>query len=126
MRRSVFEVVQLPTPLFRSLAALGFVIMFFLVASLIEPGPGVAATGGGSPLEAAQPVSLGSMIGPQYSAYILDTPDGPRYTVYDAEGNVLVHRAAADEVYRQVPDYNIPDLTTSLGEVNELDLDPTF
>ena len=123
------------TPFVRALAALGFVIIFFVSASIIEPGPSTASTvtpvlpstQNGRASGVDRPVSLGSLLGPQYSTYILDTADGPRYTVYNGSGDILVHKATADEVYQVLPDYNVLDLNAgALGDVDPLDVNPEW
>lgn len=127
---------SLTTPFVRSLAALGFVIIFFVAATLIRPGDSGATPGAApampDPHRPAAPAPeqtyplLGSLLGPDYTTHIHSTPDGPRYTVFDAGGERLAHLMTADEIYQTIPGYNIPDMKAAVGEVDVLDVHPEF
>ncbi|MEQ8850653.1 MAG: hypothetical protein RIB32_02610 [Phycisphaerales bacterium] len=110
----------------RSLAALGFVTVVLLLASIIDPGSSPAAPEMTPIPEEEAPKSLGSLVGPAYSAYMFSSPDGARYTIFDAEGRMIVRSASAQDVQKTAPEYNLPDLRAAIGEVDETDIAPDF
>lgn len=105
----------------RALTALGAGVLFFGVASIIEPTDSPAFSTqhftqstpgmlGYSRSESQQAGLLGTLIGAMYTVEIFAGTPEPLYTVYDAAGNTLVERAPKDEIYRIDPALDVDSM----------------
>ncbi len=113
----------LPVPLARVLAVGLGVVTFLAVASIISPGSSVATPAqdqhaGGFPLANDQrsvqpaesvhrPLSLGVLDGREVRVEMWSGPIAPTYSIYDADGRVMLSGARSDEVYMTLPDIDI-------------------
>lgn len=85
-------------------------------------GTGVAGVGAATgPVAPAQNAKgwllIGSLEGPTHDVWAYASPDGPRYTVIDAMGNVVMEDAIADDVYRTVPEVDLKNMRLEPGAV---------
>lgn len=86
-------------------------------------GPGAAAgvEAAAGPVAPAQNAKgwllIGSLEGPTHDVWAYASPDGPRYTVIDAMGNIVVEDAIADDVYRTVPEVDLKNMRLEPGAV---------
>jgi hypothetical protein len=105
----------------RLLALAGAVVLFFGVASIIEPTDspahsirettGSRGSGGTSRMPATtQAGLLGTLIGAMYTVEIFSGDPDPLYTVYDQAGNLLIDRATKEEVYRIDPSLDVDSM----------------
>ena len=117
-----------PTPLAaRLLAAAGGVVLFFGVASIIDPSRAPANSGTPS---IATPAGQGALrdgllctlVGPNYTVEVFAGDPDPVYSVYDAAGNQLADRAPKEEIYRIDPSLD-PDsmMGPAIGLVDPVD-----
>lgn len=60
---------------------------------------------------------VGSLHGPTHDVWAYASPEGPRYTVIDAMGNVVMEDAVADDVYRTVPEVDLKNMQLEPGAV---------
>lgn len=136
MDESGADRVRVPQPVVRSLAALGAVVAFLSVASLISPlsstarpsgGASQAGGGGGGGVGAAEPsagdesrVLLLMLTSPRYEVRVFDAGgDEPECDVYDADGNEVALAVPAPELYRVDPMLDFESLmSTAIGEVD--------
>lgn len=58
---------------------------------------------------------LGTLHGPTHDVWAYASPEGPRYTVIDAMGNVVMEDAAAEDVYRTVPEVDLKNMRLEPG-----------
>jgi hypothetical protein len=117
----------------RLLAGLGAVVLFFGVASIIEPTDSPAnsfrqphgSRGSGTTIGTPSPAQaglLGTLIGAMYTVEIFSGDPEPVYTVYDQAGNLLIDRATKEEVYRIDPSLDVDSmLGPAVGMVEHAD-----
>jgi hypothetical protein len=58
---------------------------------------------------------LGTLHGATHEVWAYASPDGPRYTVIDALGNVVLVDVAAEDVYRTVPEVDLKNMQLEPG-----------
>ena len=98
-----------PTPIAaRLLAAAAGVVLFFGIASIIDPSHAPANSRGTFTATPPGPGDLRdgllcTLVGPLYTVEIFAGDPDPVYSVYDAAGNQLADRAPKDEIYRIDP-----------------------
>ncbi|MBL0921156.1 MAG: hypothetical protein IBJ10_03395 [Phycisphaerales bacterium] len=109
----------------RPLIALALASVFILVARQIEPAGSLAGESGdlGDPIAPAgapkafgtgRP-SLGTLTGGDYTIEIVPHPDGPRYTVYDRNGEKIADQLPAEDLYRIAPDLDVTGLFAGMS-----------
>ena len=59
---------------------------------------------------------LGTLHARNHRVEVFATPFGPRYTIYDREGNLLGELLNTDEVQNEFPDANLIDLLSGFDE----------
>jgi len=101
-----------PRTLVRVLVAAGAVGLFFAAASVVDPGASSALPSlterASRPTQAPlAEKSLGRYQGVDHAVLITATPEGPRYTVTDAAGNVLEADLLDHEVYAALEAHGI-------------------
>jgi len=117
----------------RPILALALAAIFVLIARQIEPAGSLAGEAGDLGDPAPQPApaqkaygskrpSLGVLTGRDYRIEVTDSPEGPRYSVFDEFGELLADELLADDVYRAVPNLDLTTLFAdgSLMMVDEL------
>lgn len=117
-----------PTPIAaRLLAAAGGVVLFFGIASIIDPShapadSGIALTASPTALDDLREGLLCTLVGPNYTVEVFTGDPDPVYSVYDAAGNQLADRAPKDEIYRIDPSLD-PDsmMGPAVGLVDPVD-----
>jgi hypothetical protein len=104
---------NVPKPVIRVIAAVGFVVTFFVVASVIDPGSSTATSPGEAPLlieEQPTPgVLMGVLQGQNYTVQIFAGADEPLYTVFDIAGRTVATGITQDELYRIDPELDLRD-----------------
>jgi len=106
--------------------------VFVVVASVVRPDVSTAGAGGTErdvtdPSAVAAPDAppernahgwalVGVLRGATHEAWVYASPDGPRYTVIDARGWLVLEDAQVDEVYRAVPEMDLKNLRLEPGE----------
>lgn len=112
MRAPLGHSAHIPAPVIRVLAALGAVVVFLTVASVIDPGQSTAvdrpSTVPAPTPKQPQPVpsdSLGTLQGTEYSIEIHAAHPETLYTVRDLAGTLILERATAEEIYRHDPEH---------------------
>lgn len=119
MTRTEPSVWSSPRTLGRVCIAVAGVGVFLFAARSIDPGASVAAPAlpmnPAPTTEAAAPSddSLGSFRAVDYTLHAVATPEGPRYTITDAAGNILESMLADEEVASALESHGIePGRTT--------------
>jgi hypothetical protein len=113
MTRDAASTLTSSKTLARVLIAAGAVGLFFTAASVVDPGASSALPSiGGEPpptAEVSRPLdkSLGRYQGVDHAVLITATPEGPRYTITDAAGNVLETDLLEYEVYSALEAHGI-------------------
>ncbi len=115
MTRAEPTVWTTPKTLGRVLVAAAGVSIFFIAAKTMDPGNSSASTA--LPLgpahtaeittETPEFTSLGRYQGVDHAVYIVATPEGPRYTITDASGNILESLLEEFEVYSALESHGI-------------------
>ena len=83
-------------------------------ATAVAPAPG--QTGPVAPERNSHGwLLLGTLHGARHEVWAYASPEGPRYTVIDALGNVLMEDAHADDVYRTVPEVDLKNMQLEPG-----------
>lgn len=115
------QAMKLPKSVVRLFTAGVAIAAFLAIASVINPGSSNAnqrlpAPSFGLPEEnegassgprLVSAMSLGSMQGREYSYEISAGQYGGRYTVLDANGNVLLRDAYSQDIYESLPDADV-------------------
>jgi hypothetical protein len=106
--------LQAPRTLGRVFIAVLGVGIFFVAARSIDPGqsealPSIAPsqTAAGLTASGSSEKSLGRYQGADHAVHIVATPEGPRYTITDAAGNILEARLHDHEVYSALEAHGI-------------------
>ena len=115
MTRAEPTIWTTPKTLGRVLVASAGVGVFFVAARTMDPGTSSASTA--LPLSPAQShettpqapefTSLGRYQGVDHAVHIVATPEGPRYTITDASGNILESLLEEFEVYSALESHGI-------------------
>jgi len=97
----------------RASLALALAVGFLWAASRIDPGQSsavttLAPTDGVHPEPARR--SIGALEGFDHTLVVVATPEGPRYTIYDAAGAVIAQRVTREELSSLRPDLNLDSL----------------
>ncbi len=105
MTRPAPSVWSSPRTLGRICVAFAGVGLFLVAARTIDPGASVAAPAlptGPAPATAttpeSEPASLGRFEAVDHALHVVATPEGPRYTITDAAGNILESMLHDEEV----------------------------
>lgn len=116
-----------PSPVIRSLAVLGLLVAFLVVASFVRPADTTANLVPAQPPRIDEPDDLdatpmGWFESIEYSVEIFATPEGPRYDVYGIEGNIVARKATPEEL-RSIDPMLDPEsmLGTGMGLVTDDD-----
>jgi hypothetical protein len=103
-----------PRTLGRVFVAILGVGALLVAASSFEPGesealPAIAPSSTAAPQATPDPTekSLGRYQGVDHAVHIVATPEGPRYTITDAAGNILETRLHDHEVYSALEAHGI-------------------
>ena len=87
----------------RNAYAAGAWVLIITVGRFIIPTPSRAAPNDPAPIA---PLSLGTIVCPEYRVEILSSPTGPVYTVRNAAGKVLGERLNAESLASRFPHLN--------------------
>lgn len=113
MTRATPTVWTTPRTIGRVLAAAAGVGIFFIAARTMDPGtsaasPALPLSSAVNPeAQVAEPISLGRFQGSDHAVHIIATPEGPRYTITDASGNILESLLEEFEVYSALEAHGI-------------------
>ena len=117
---------HVPMPIVRSLTALGFLGLFFVIASIVRPVASTATLSptGSQTAQAAAPAYIGSLEGPVYRVEVFITPEGTRYTVVAGDESVLAKLIDADELAYGFPELDFQGMHADSEEREDNSLEP--
>lgn len=107
--------------------ALGAVVLFFGVASVVKPPPRAASASGLGLPQPSGPAAnrlsdhaepgrlLGTLEGREYLVKCYASSSGPRYSVFSLDGRLLQGDLPADEVYRAFPGVDLESMRLEPG-----------